>query len=338
MENTAGLPSEHQKLPRKEVVMSYTVTILAMPNSFASSLTGAMDFLEVANRVANKVLNIKGDMFRVRILSQGGQPVLCSNRHQISVDGSLAEHSGGDLLLIPALPMGTEDDLKAAIPEWKPYLDWIHQHHSRFDVISSHCSGAFVLAETGLLDGHEATTSWWLTKIFERYYPKVNLRPEQVLTDSKPFLICGSTTSNHEMLIKVVERHAGQYAANLLCKFFMLDRMERTQTMYAILPKAQHGDVGIRKAEIAEQAAMSTRTLVRRFHKYYGESPQSYIQRTRIEKSKVLLETTNHRLAKIVELCGYGDESAFRRLFKKYCSISPREYRRRFQVSYQASS
>jgi transcriptional regulator GlxA family with amidase domain len=125
----------------------------------------------------------------------------------------------------------------------------------------------------------------------------------------------------------------------------MMDNQRTSQAPYAILSEYQSQDPVVNKAEqwlrknlhkefkvedIASHVAVSPRTLIRRFQNSLQESPQSLTQKLRIEKSKILLETTQLSLGEIIRRCGYQDESAFRRLFKRHCALSPREYRRRF--------
>ena len=162
-------------------------------------------------------------------------------------------------------------------------------------------------------------------------------------------IICGAgTTSYQDVCLAILEKFAGKHFARLVAKYMMVDNQRRSQAPYAILSLIESDDRVVNKAEnwiranlakdfriedVASEVAVSPRTLIRRFQNTLGETPQTFTQKLRIEKCKTLLETTQLRFGEIVQRCGYNDESAFRRLFKRHCQLSPRDYRRRFNTA-----
>ena len=309
-----------------------------------ASVMGVVDLFAIANRIAGRVN--QGDApFNVRVLSEDGEPVQCSNGYQLSVDGKLSEVAKTDIIYLAAFSIASRQELDNLLPRWKNFIPWFSEFDDTQELITSSCSGSFLLAEAGLLNGKTATSSWWLASVFVERYPAVKFDAQAICTESGN-IICGAGTSSYQdVCLLIVERYAGKHFSRLLAKYLMIDNQRRSQALYVILSPDEHDDkvVAIAQAwirknlnqdfsieQLADVAAVSSRTLIRRFQNSYGDSPQAFIQKLRIEKCKTLLETTQLTFAEIVVRCGYRDESAFRRLFKRYCQLSPNDYRRRF--------
>jgi transcriptional regulator GlxA family with amidase domain len=251
------------------------------------------------------------------------------------------------ILILPAFNIGSSQDLERLRAGWQPAIAWLRNNIESFDLVVAGCSGVFLLAETGLLKGETVTTSWWLERQFQRQFKDQGCVLEEgaLCVRSGRFITGGGSSSFYDVVLRLVQERAGKHMARLLAKYLLVDNQRLSQAPYAILGQVDNEDPVVSKAErwirkhlaedfriedIADHCAVSSRTLIRRFQRAMSESPQTFTQRLRIEKSKILLETTQLRLSEIVRRVGYNDESAFRRLFKKYCKVSPREYRRRF--------
>ena len=328
--------------------MSRTVSVIALPFVSGTSVMGVVDILNIANLIAARVNNNDEPLFTPRIISQDGEPVRCSNGYSISVDGSLADVKPSDLVFVASFTVASRQNLFDALASWQPVLPWFAEHGREQALIATSCSGAFLLAESGLLKGGRATTAWWLVKYFEERYPGVQLDSDSICTVSGNMLIGAGTTSYHDVCLALLEQYAGKHFARLTAKYLLVDNQRRSQAPYAILSLVDSEDKVVSKAEswiranltrdfkieeVAAAVAVSPRTLIRRFQNTLGESPQGFTQIVRIEKCKILLETTQLSFAEIVRRCGYNDESAFRRLFKRHCQLSPRDYRRRFNTA-----
>ena len=328
--------------------MAKQISVLALPKSSGTTIMGVVDIFKIANRISERINELDEPLFRYRIISIDGQPVVCSNGYTLSVDGDINAIEPGDILFIAAFNVATGEDLQRVIGHWQPVLPWLKRHGAQQALIATNCSGSFLLAEAGLLNAKPATTSWWLTKLFARRYPDVILDVDAICTQSDN-IICGAGTSSYQdVCLAVLEKFAGKHFARLAAKYLMVDNQRRSQAPYAILSLIESDDKVVNKAEswiranlgndfriedVAAQVAVSPRTLIRRFQSTLGETPQAFTQKLRIEKCKVLLETTQLRFGEIVQRCGYQDESAFRRLFKRHCRLSPRDYRRRFNTA-----
>jgi transcriptional regulator GlxA family with amidase domain len=169
-----------------------------------------------------------------------------------------------------------------------------------------------------------------------------------VVTRGKRVVCSGAGMSHLDLALHFIARFAGRDIARSCARCTVLDDQRRSQAPFIILDHARRSDPLITRAErwikanlqrelsvtkIAANVAVSPRTLARHFRECTGDSPQIYVQKLRVEAAKALLENTRLRMSEVLERVGYGDESTFRRLFKRHTSLSPRDYRRRFGVA-----
>jgi transcriptional regulator GlxA family with amidase domain len=208
------------------------------------------------------------------------------------------------------------------------------------------CTGAFALAETGLLDGRQAATHWAFQDLFRTRYPRVDLRPQEILVDAGRLLTTGGATSFLNFALYLIERLYGSEAARASARMFLIDERKAPQGAYAIFSgQKQHGDPEVLKAQqliehtvtdaptleaIAARVSMTRRTFIRRFKAATGSTPLEYLQRVRIEAAKRQLEATRENVVQVAARVGYEDLSAFRRLFRRHTGLTPTDYRRRY--------
>jgi transcriptional regulator GlxA family with amidase domain len=213
-------------------------------------------------------------------------------------------------------------------------------------MIGTTCTGAFFLAETGLLDGRVATTNWSFASYFQKLYPDVNLKPERILTEDNGIICSGATTSFLDLCLYIIEKFSSSKLANRCAKSLLIEPNRRSQSPYFIFDyQKNHGDEKVLVAQsymeekftetisveaLASDLGISPRHFKRRFKSATGDSPLSYLQRIRIEAAKLQLETTRESIDEITWQVGYEDSNSFRKLFKKFTGLSPREYRDRF--------
>ena len=326
--------------------MAHRITLLALEGCFASNITGAIDLLNTANVVARRLE--REPLFEWQVLSPDGRAVRASSGYRMTVDGALDKAPPAKVVMIPAFGSPQPEQLAAAVKRQAGLLPWLIGQYESGATLAASCSGTFLLAESGLLEGKPATTSWWLADAFRQRYPKVNLDLACMLTDGGRLLCSGSGMSHLDLSLHLIERIAGRDIARVCAKYTVLDDQRRSQAAYIILNHARNYDPLITRAEkwlkanlrkpigmkeLAAELAVSPRTMARRFRHSTGDSPQVFLQKLRVETGKALLENTALRMDQILERIGYDDDSAFRRLFRKHTSLSPREYRRRFGVS-----
>jgi transcriptional regulator GlxA family with amidase domain len=328
--------------------MTTRITLLALEGCFASNVIGFIDLLHIANMVTARDVAVRKPPFEWNVLSLDGNPVRASNGCMIAVDGHVARQTASQVVVIPAFGSAQAGALIESVKRHSPLLPWMRAQYDAGATLAATCSGTFLLAESGILDGKPATTSWWLAGAFAERYPKVKLDLAAMITRDNRLLCSGAGMSHFDLALHLIERFAGRDVARACARYAVLDDQRRSQAPFMILDHARSYDPLITRAErwmkanlrhnfgvaeIAAQLAVSPRTLDRRFKQCTGDSPQMYIQKLRVEAGKALLENTNLRMSDVLERIGYEDESTFRRLFKRHTTLSPRDYRRRFGVA-----
>jgi len=240
--------------------------------------------------------------------------------------------------------------------EWIPgrypkTVEWLSAMHAGGATLCSACSGVLLLAETGLLDGREATIHWAFAPTFRRNFPRVKLRLEEVLVATgkrKEFVMSGASASWHDLVLYLIARQVGLTAAQAIRKFMLLQWHVDGQAPYiAFAPPVDHGDAAVLKLqqwlnghltvaspveEMVKLAALPERTFKRRFRKATGYSPIAYVRNLRIEEAKRRLERTDHPIDEISWTVGYEDPAFFRRLFRRITRLTPGDYRRKFRM------
>jgi transcriptional regulator GlxA family with amidase domain len=212
------------------------------------------------------------------------------------------------------------------------------------------CSASLLLAESGLLDGCDATSHWGYQDLFERRYPKIRFRPEPNLcfADTEGRLVtAGGATSWHDLVLHIISRHISPGEALRISKIYLLKAHDEGQLPYRALVKPrQHPDSAVRDCEVwlakhfpesgavagaVRHSKLAERTLKRRFKAATGLTLIDYLQNLRIEEAKRLLESSDDSADDVSAAVGYEDASFFRRLFNRRAGLSPARYRRMFK-------
>ncbi len=265
----------------------------------------------------------------------------------LPVHKSTADVTRTDVLIIPSL---------FVLHEWPhdPYpelSEWIVRMHARGALVCSACTGALLLAETGLLDGYEATQHWAFDRLFRSRFPKVRLNiGKALLTTGRDgrIVMSGASAAWHDLVLHIVARYASAEEAQRIAKFFLLQCHVDGQTPHVIFDEPlDHDDALIRDAQAwlhdhsheahpiekcVRNSTLPERTFQRRFRNATGYTPIAYVQHLRIERAKRLLEAGNRGVDVIGWEVGYEDPASFRRLFKRLTGMTPRAYRRKFRL------
>jgi transcriptional regulator GlxA family with amidase domain len=286
----------------------------------------------------------RGAIFEVELVSLTKKPIRFPDGVTVHPTISIESPNRPDLIFIPAIGNSFfEDDFARSIELHWAFVPWIKACAADGARVVSECTGTFLLAATGLLDGRSATTHWFFADEFRKMYPKVNLNLERLIMDEGSLITSGAGTSFTDLVLYLIELYSGHAAAVLTSKLLALDLGRRTQLPYTIFSSLKaHNDRHILQIQnflesenkskwtpesLAKRAGMSLRTFDRRFRKATGESPSTYIQKLRVEKAKRLLETTNDTVEEISDKVGYEDSRSFRRLFCHLTALSPKTYR-----------
>jgi len=319
------------------------VTILALYNTMASAVIGPMDTFYQAGVIWNYY---KGEelnpYFEVQVVTLNGEPCKCMSGLRILPNGSIYDVRETDLIVVSAI-LNIDKTLKYE----SAALDWLKEHYRRGASVASICTGAFVLAETGLLDGKTATTHWGSADEFRKRYPQIDLKPERLITDEGDLYCSGGMNAGTDLSLYLIEKYCGHEVGLQSSKSLISDIGRTSQAPYAIFHyQRDHGDEPVLKVqqwiennfdrnfdydELAGDHGMSRRTLERRFKTATGDTPLIYQQRVRVEAAKRMLEGDDLSFDEITWRVGYEDSSAFRKIFSRQTGLRPREYRMKFQ-------
>jgi transcriptional regulator GlxA family with amidase domain len=322
----------------------YKVTILGFDQAYASAITGALDLFALAGITWQRMQGLPiTPLFEVQIASLGGKPVRCINQLELNSHIAIEKVQQTDLLLIPTIGGVPEEVLGNNMA----LLPHIRKHFRNGADIASNCSGAFFLAEAGILDNRYATTHWGYAELFKSRYPKVKLQAHRLITHQDNIYCSGGGMAWFDLTLLLIERFCGHDIATTTAKAHVIDLSRGEQSAYASLrAKKYHQDSEILKtqewleahfaekihiSQISKHVNLSQRTFIRRFKRATEQSPLSYLQGVRIEAAKKRLEVSADSIERIVSQVGYDDLSSFTRLFKKHTGLSPSQYGKKFK-------
>jgi len=249
------------------------------------------------------------------------------------------------LILIPAF---ATDILEDTIKKNAVFISWLQQQYQAGAEIASFCTGAFLLAASGLLNGKHATTHVDAAGLLAINFPDILVKSDAVVTSDHNICTSGGATSSFHLMILLIEKYCGRTAAIHIAKVFAID-MDREQQSYfgTFRPLHGHTDELVLMAqqrinnsyhevatigELIGGIPASRRNVVRRFKQATGITPIEYLQRTRIEAAKKMLEQTGKSIFEVMIDSGYNDQKAFRQVFKKSVGMTPKAYREKFNT------
>lgn len=315
------------------------VTIFISENVTLSSIGIPLDVFNATGVFWNMLNESEPTpFFDVRTASIDGNPIKTYFGHEIKPDLSIQDAGGSDTIIIP--PADATDILAPEV------ISWLIESHKRGAHIASVCLGAFLLAQTGLLDNKRATTHWGYENLFRKQFPRVKLEPEKLITDEGDLFTSGGANAGGDLALYLIAKYAGKEAAYQTARIMVMDADRVSQSPYSTFRfDKSHGDTQILDIQLwleqnfnkdvtvnqlAEKAGMSRRTFERRFKDITGDSPRRCIQRIRVEKAKQFLEMGGKTFDEITCLVGYEDSSTFSRVFKKSTGLSPNLYKRKY--------
>ena len=327
------------------------VSIVATPDAMVSPVSGLFETLKGAGPMVASGERDRGagDPFEVEVVGERGGTIEGPSGLTIGAVRGAAEVDRTDIVIVPSMALGEE-------VQWVPgrypaLVAWIRTMHERGATICSACSGGMLTAETGLLDGHEATIHWVTEDYFRERHPEVVLRLDETLViagEGGRLITSGAATAWHDLALYLVARHVGPATAQAMARFYLIEWHRDGQAAFQVFaPGTDHGDAVVLAAqrwiaqnyavaspvtEMVRRSGLTTRTFKRRFRAATGETTISYVQRIRLERAKRALETGNTPIEQISWDVGYEDAASFRRLFKRIVGVTPGDYRRRFQL------
>ena len=316
------------------------IHVLALDGVFDTGLSTALDTLATANELAG-MLGHASLHFDVSVVGLRKQ-VHTAQGLKVPVKPA-AETDTPDWIYVPALNAKMPEPLQAALArrDVQQAGEWLRGCHAAGAHVAAACIGSFVLAESGLLQGQQATTSWWLGPLFRERYPDVQLDESRMLVSSGPFATAGAAIGHLDLALWLVRQSSPELAA-ITARYLIVD--ERTsQAPYVIPDHLAHADPMVQRFEAwsrqrlgesfslddaAQALATSKRTLQRRIEAVLGKTPLSYFQDLRVERAVHLLKTRRDDIESIAAQVGYADGVTLRTLLRKRLGRGVREIRR----------
>lgn len=247
-----------------------------------------------------------------------------------------------NLIIIPSL----NHNYERAVKENRPLIDWLEKQYKNGSDIASICTGAFMLASSGILNGKSCSTHWAAANTFRTMFPKVNLQADRLITDEQGIYTNGGAYSFLNLIIYLIEKYYDRQTAIYCSKVFQIEMDRNNQSEFAIFTgQKSHGDEIVKEAQeyienklderisienLCATLSIGRRTFDRRFIKATGNTPIEYSQRVKIEAAKRAFEATRKTINEVMYGVGYSDVKAFREVFRKITGMSPLAYRSKY--------
>ena len=330
------------------------IAILAMPETTASVVYGMYDLFMCAGRDWGLIVNGQPgpSLLQSVVVAAGTEPFEAANGVRMSAQARLDDCTDAQVVCVPELMVPPTEPVAGRFTQ---EVAWLRRCHANGATLATACSGALLLAEAGLLDGHEATTHWAYSEALQQRYPAIKVRTQRALVvagDGQRLVMAGGGTSWQDLALYLIARHAGVDAAMQVARLSLIDWHSVGQQPFARLARTrQTGDALIGRcqvwiaehyAESAPVAAMvrlsglAERSFKRRFQQATGMSPLEYVHTLRLEEAKQMLESGTLSVEAIANEVGYEDAGFFSRLFKRQVNLTPAQYRKRFGTLRQA--
>ena len=326
------------RLPKKRVMKRIAILVpeTAVVEAVADPryiFTAVNEFLKSAG---------KEPLFSVQLVGLTREVRVTEGLFSIHADVMLPDAQKPDLIIIPAI----SGNLDTALRLNQDFLPWITQQYKQGCEVASLCIGAFLLAATGLLNGRSCSTHWLFANEFRNRYPEVELTDDKIVTEQNGLYTSGGANSYWNLLLYLVEKYTSRELAILASKFFVLDIDRASQSPFSIFKGQKvHNDPEIVRVqeyiernfqdkitvdELCDKFGIARRTFERRFKKATNNTVLEYWQRVKIEAAKRQLELSRKTVGEVMYEVGYNDTKAFRDIFKKVTSMSPVDYRNKY--------
>ena len=285
----------------------------------------------------------------IELLLAGGQnnQGYLDNLFFVSPNIHWEEIEQADLIIVPAI----KEKIPEAIEANHALLKWLRKQYENGAVISSLCTGVFLLAAAGLLKNKRCTTHWAFSQQFTAMFPDTVFQKNNIITAHDRIYTSGGSFSFLNLIVHLIAVYFGKEIAIHISKVFQVDYSKSSQEEFVIFSTQKtHQNKNIFKAQefieknyckkltiekIADVAKIGNRTLIRQFRKHTGNTPIEYLQRVRIEAAKNLLVETRKPVGDIQYDVGYNDPKTFRQIFRRYTSYTPMGYRKKFSLVHE---
>lgn len=305
-----------------------------------SSIVGAYKIFSRANAYWKETTG--KERFDIKLAGNSAQADFYGGLFSVKPHTTISRVNRTDLIIVPSLNHAYDKALEGN----EALIDWLSMQYKNGAEIASICTGAFLLAAAGLLDGKTCSTHWAAADELKRRFPKIDLQSAKLITEDKGIYTNGGAYSFLNLILYLVEKNFDRTTAIFCSKVFQIEMDRQSQSSFMIFKgQKQHGDDMVKAVqtyiedrmgekisfgELSARFAIGRRNFDRRFLKATGNTPLEYFQRVKIESAKRAFESTRKSITEVMYEVGYSDLKAFREVFRKVTGISPLEYRNRY--------
>jgi transcriptional regulator GlxA family with amidase domain len=317
--------------------------------STVACIAGIFEVFNTANSYRRR--QGQGDLFSIQLAGVTPQQEVYHGMFTVNPQLAVTDILKTDLIIIPSNLLRNQNDLDK---KNEALLQWITKQYKKGASVASICTGAFLLATSGLLEGKQCSTHWAYADAFRNNFPGVELQDDRLITDEHGIYTNGGAYSFLNLMIYLVEKYYDRQTAIYCSKTLQIEMDRNSQSPFSIFSgQKHHDDVMVQQAqavieaslddkisvdELSARFAVGRRTFDRRFLKATGNTPLEYAQRVKIESAKKALETSRKTINEVMYEVGYSDVKAFREVFRKITGLSPLDYRRKFNREASAIS
>lgn len=323
--------------------MKHISIIVPVGTSIVDTIIAPYNLFRMANSHDKRLHELNSQPFQIDLVGLTKEPVVYQGLFSIQPTATVEEIQKTDLIIVSPI----SGNLTKEVENNLDFVNWIKQQRIQNDAeLASLCKGAFLLAETGLLNGKSCATHWTAHDEFQKRYPNVNLIPEKIICEDNGIYSSGGAYSILNFTLYLIERYFGRETAIWCSKVSEVEFDRISQSEFIIFSgQKDHSDDPIIKAQnyieenyqkkisisqLADLVHLNGRSFLRRFKKATANTPLEYIQRVKVEAAKKKLESTTDTILQVMYGIGYNDEKAFRNIFRKYSGLSPLEYRKKY--------
>lgn len=305
-----------------------------------SSMVGAYKIFTRANEYWKKTG--RKELFTIQLAGVSKKVEFYDGLFTVKPHINIAAIKKTDLIIIPSL----NHNYQKAIKGNKTMIEWVAKQYKDGAEVATICTGAFMLASAGLLDGKTCSTHWSATEDFRKMFPEVDLQTDKLITDQNGIYTNGGAYSFLNLIIYLVEKYYDRQTAVFCSKVFQIEIDRKSQSAFTIFTGQKvHGDEMVKKVQdyiennlhekismehLSSKFSVGRRNFDRRFIKATGNTPVEYSQRVKIESAKKAFESSRKTINEVMYEVGYSDVKAFREVFRKITGMSPVEYKGKY--------
>jgi transcriptional regulator GlxA family with amidase domain len=327
-----------------QLMTSRSVAIVAFPGVQSLDVTGPLEVFASASRLLAHTRDID-DAYQVEVLGPEPGSLSTSSGLELVARGAL----GRRRRRIDTLVIAGGEGVRAAA-ERRRFVAAIRRQAERARRVASVCTGAFLLAEAGLLDGRRVTTHWRWCQALQERYPSLEVDPDPIYIRDEHIYTSAGVTAGMDLALALVEDDWGREVALSVARLLVLFlKRPGGQSQFSATLAVQHAhrdplrrlqtwivdniDADLSVRELARRAGMSERNFARAFSREVGQTPARYVESARIEAARRHLEESSASVEEIAWACGFGSAETMRRAFVRRLRVSPADYRKRFEIT-----